>query len=160
MEELPIGLIATVLDIANRFAKDVKKSLGVIEDEIVVKVSGGPRINKQQMYYLAAAIGWGLLRRLTPPPDVFIDSPAAFLLVNPFYIGIEYDAAGNEVIFILRCKQAIAAALGYRPATAISNLSSQAVINGPPDPVTGGTWGSFLTAGIGVVPVIPTPNLP
>lgn len=146
-----MGAIAvgkTVIDAVKsgvQYVSDLKEQLGTLDDEIIVTVAGGPLSNKRQLYKLAAAVAFGVVKRLVPAGDP----------LNPFAapgsLGIEYDATTKEVTLILRLRRtlfAITAPVALGGAGQASALSQTAVFSGPDDFVVGGAWDFALNAGI------------
>lgn len=145
-----LSKVKVSLDVANA-AKRVWNSLGSIEDEVSVRVSYNPQANKQAVYYLAAAIGFGLVQRLTPKGFGFVPPPGS--------IGIEYDAASNEVVFHLKYSSALATVLTFGAGGAA--LRNIPIYEGPKGnlQLKGGAWsftGGAAPGGvIGTVPDLP-----
>lgn len=105
-----------------------------LEDEVTVEVLGQPGSTKRELYRLAMATGFGLVRRF----DV-----AQKLSLPPGMMMIEYDAADHWVRFTLRYKTSI---LTAAPAKGIGplDLPTTVVFNGPEDQVVGGAF-NFTT---------------
>lgn len=151
----PLGFAITGLDLA----KSAADQIGSIQDDVMVTVWGGPGSDRQRLYHLAAAIGFGLVKRLGP---VSTEIPA------PGMVAIQYDAADNHVTFQLRYSNTLAVVMATsllpgRPAA--SDLArSLPVLWGPAEGVEGGKWnftgpavGNDLLAGFDTG--LPVPDL-
>jgi hypothetical protein len=137
-------------------SKKTWNSLGSLQDDVYVKVSGAPGASKSRLYFLAASIAFSLVKRLNPaviPPAALgaligfgpLGSVAGWFgvpgvpLPPPGAIGIEYDAAGNEVVFTIKYNQALASILVLGAgAAALNNIP---LYKGPPQAVIGSAWG-------------------
>lgn len=136
---------------------EIRDQVGVLEDEVVVTVSGNHQSKKNSLYFLAAAVGFGIINRLVPAGGAAAGNP----FPSPGLVGIEYDATTKEVTFILRYRQNVLTILTVGAGKAA--LSGVPVFSGPldiptgnPDAVTGGAWDFTL----GSVVALPTPTLP
>lgn len=75
-----------------------------LEDEVIVEVVGQPGHTKRQLYYLALATAFGLLRRYDLSfAKLFTDAPTQAIMV-------EYDAADNWVRATVRYNTGLASA--------------------------------------------------
>src|SRR4051794_12319628 len=94
--------VVSILDLGLGAASALKSAadqLGSIQDDVSVTVWGGPNSNRRRLYWLAAAIGFGLVKRLGP---VSTEIPA------PGMVAIQYNAADNYVTFQLRYSNTLA----------------------------------------------------
>ncbi len=101
----PIAFALNVLETVRAgivVARELSRNVPVLDDEVVVEVTGQPGADKQQLYFLALATANSLVR-----------NRGGLLQLNPFQpaaygaLQIEYDAAANWV----RCT------LSYRTGT-------------------------------------------
>lgn len=113
-------------------AVKVKETLGQIEDEVTVTVSGNPLSNKKQLYHLAAAVGFGLIERLVPAGGE--KNP----LASPGLVAVEYDATTKEVSFVIRYSRNLITVATFGAGAA--GLRRQPVYDGPKDVVVGAPW--------------------
>lgn len=113
-------------------AKRLGDQLGRLEDAVTVKVSGTPLARKADLYWLAAAIGFGMVVRMRAG---MVDA----LTLPPTMLAIDYDPTSKEVTFHLRYSQSILTLTSFSRANTTA-ISGSPVFTGPPDTVVGGAW--------------------
>jgi hypothetical protein len=81
-----------VLQLFEYTAKVFRDNIPVVQDEVTVEIVGQPGASKQELYYLAMAAAFGIVRPIGPlvQLDPFVPPSAASIM-------IEYDAADHWV---------------------------------------------------------------
>jgi hypothetical protein len=115
---------------------------GFIEDEIVVQIAGNPRATKADVFKMAAALAFGTVKRLTPFGGLVGNPPGA--------IAVEYDAAANEIVFILKFHRSLAMAITNPLGVKVGD---QPVFSGPREDYVGGEADFEVGAGLGLIRV-------
>jgi hypothetical protein len=103
-------------------AKLFRDNIPTVHDEVVVEVVGQPGASKQELYYLAMAAAFGIVRRLQPLLQLnpFLPPSAASLM-------IEYDAADHWVRCSLTYRSAALRTLGARVASTVPSIPSPVI---------------------------------
>lgn len=138
-----MGLPAVIAG-AGAIADATFKFAPQLEDEVTVEVVGQPGASKKQLYFLALAAAFGIVKRA----DVRV--AGKFLQPPPGMLMIEYDAADHWVRCTLRYKTSLlqgaaAGLIGNVVGTdivgpGIANLSSIPLYAGPKCDVIGGEF--------------------
>lgn len=129
-------VVSKIIDVVGTATAAVRKNVPILDDQVVVEVSGQPGSSKQELYYLALATANGIVRRFQPLLVVNPAVPPTMALLQ-----IEYDAADSWV----RCT------IHYRVGTLAANVrtgartgkdfyDTLAVYRGPQCGVVGGTF--------------------
>lgn len=120
----------------------IKSSLPYLEDEATVIVNGNPSARRKDLYFLAAATAFSLVKRfdaiqvVSPPPGMIM---------------LEWDAAGNAVKFTVKYKTNLTSAAAFNGGSTLANIP---LFAGPPDEVRGAKW-NFTGATVEQPTVIP-----
>lgn len=138
---------------------DVKKNLnqlGTLQDQVVVRIAGGPGSNMQQLFRLAAAAAFAKVKRFVPAGSSFNPLPP------PGMIGIEYSATRKELVFILRMNRSLATAttVGTVFGGGAAAIGKEPVFSGPSSTTIGANWDfNASLPGLGATTRIPVPDL-
>lgn len=137
-----------------------KRQSPTLEDKVVVEIVGQPGSNKQQLYYLALATAFGIVRQKQPiNPLISLISPSYGMLMS------EDDAADNWVRCTLRYRVGLYGILTTQTLNSIfgptgSLFDQLTVYRGPQCNVNGGTF-NFIATGIPFIPAnANAPNAP
>ncbi|VTR92151.1 unnamed protein product [Gemmata massiliana] len=117
----------------------IKSTLPFLEDEATVTVHLSPKGTRRDGYFLAAALGFSLVRRY----DIL-----AFNSPPPGMIMIVYDAASNAVQFTVRYRTCMTTGAIVNAERMFSELP---VYTGPTEIFAGEAW-NFISSGIPGVP--------
>lgn len=110
-----------------------RNALPTLEDEATVVVVGNPKASKAELYFLAASVGFSLVRRYDILAEEFL--PAGMIIC-------EYDAASNAVSFTVKyttCLTTSTWAVGW------DEIRQIPVYGGPKNTVVGASW-NFISA--------------
>ncbi len=117
--------VGRVAQVGNLFS-GVKNSMPKMEEEIDVRVWGGPKSTKLRLYRLAMAIVWGKIQRRD---GLRILPPAGILM-------LEYNLESNSVRVVCRQVTTYTAALLGR----LRGRREIELFQGPPSETKGGEW--------------------
>lgn len=123
----------------------VKNAMPVLEDEAVVTVWGQPGTTKKELWKMAAATAFSMVRRW----DMWKSIPPVSLIM------VEYDAASNLVRFTVRYRTNLAGA--EQLGDGLAGLREAPLYSGPGETVVGGPW-NFRGAVPGMPIGKPKPN--
>lgn len=118
-------------DIGVGVSDTLNNVFGILEDSVTVRVVGGPGATKRRLTHLAASVAFGISHPLIP---LFFGA-----VPPPGSIGIEYDAAGNEIIFTVKFSRSLKSVGlgGFAGGPGLDGIRSQAVFAGPPETFSG-----------------------
>lgn len=167
-----VDITGTILDIFS-IAQVIKKQTPTLEDYVVVEVVGQPGANKQQLYYLAMATAFGIVRQYQ-----IINSLLAFITPSYGMLMSEDDSADNWVRCTVKYEVGMYGAVSAASINKLFGIPSGfgslgpsifdqlTVYRGPQCSVNGGTFNFVATplvgtSGIlsplaGAIPGIPT----
>lgn len=119
----------------------LKDACPALEDEVIVEVKGQPGAVKQQLYYLALATAFGIVKRFdTNLGGKFLQPPAGMMMV-------EYDAADLWVRATLRFKTNLI----WAAATASAQVVTGELIGGGAGAAAGSLLGPIGTVIGGII---------
>lgn len=98
-------------------------ALGVIQDQITIKLQGGPRSSLKYLFKVAAGIAFGKVKRLVPAGGGF---PNPF--PPPVRIGVHYALERRELELVVIAEQSLIAATAFSGVGAVESLP---VFSGP-----------------------------
>ena len=114
--------------------KKLTDSLGTIQDQIVVTVTGGPRSDIKALFRLAASVAFGKVKRLVPAGGELNPLPP------PGAIGVRYSIERREVTFVLRMNRSLATACNTVVGDGVREVGKLPVFAGPDNTAIGGKF--------------------
>lgn len=117
-------------------------ALGVIQDKISVKLTGGPRSNLKDLFRVGCAIAFSKVRRMVPAGAQLNPFPA------PVKIGVHYALERRELEVVMIAEQSLTTIAITPIVGGIDKIDALPVFAGPSMTTTGEDWQFNFLAGL------------